>query len=231
MKFHYDECDELIKYNEPQIMHGLMLLDMLKTSSISCFFFDPQYRGILDSLGFGNEGETREMRRTALKQMPLEEIHTFLCMFPSLLKPGGYIFLWLDKYHLLNHTHEFNDDLAPLGTTMVDMITWDKEKMGMGYRTRKQCEYLLIFQKAPRHPKTDWTVRNLRDIYRAPVDRVKGHVHAKPIGLQTELIRAVTRPGDCVVDPAAGGYSVLKACNEVRERVFIGCDLESYNGE
>jgi site-specific DNA-methyltransferase (adenine-specific) len=42
--------------------------------------------------------------------------------------------------------------------------------------------------------------------------------------LQERLIQAVTNPGDIVVDPAAGGYSVLKAARNT-ERRFLGCDL------
>jgi DNA modification methylase len=38
------------------------------------------------------------------------------------------------------------------------------------------------------------------------------------------LIGAVTKPGDLVVDPAAGGFIVLRAPMAVG-RVFIGCDI------
>jgi hypothetical protein len=38
------------------------------------------------------------------------------------------------------------------------------------------------------------------------------------------LIGAVTKPGDLVVDPAAGGFIVLRAPMAVG-RVFISCDI------
>ena len=44
------------------------------------------------------------------------------------------------------------------------------------------------------------------------------------VQLQAQLIEAVTNPGDLVVDPAAGTYSVLEACQQTG-REFLGCDL------
>src|SRR6516165_10069988 len=47
------------------------------------------------------------------------------------------------------------------------------------------------------------------------------HPHVKPIG---RLIGAVTTPGELVVDPAAGGFVVLRAANQLG-REFVGCDI------
>lgn len=52
----------------------------------------------------------------------------------------------------------------------------------------------------------------------------KSHPHSKPIELQKQLILATTDEGDYVLDPAAGSYSILKACEELK-RIFIGCNL------
>jgi hypothetical protein len=56
------------------------------------------------------------------------------------------------------------------------------------------------------------------------VIRAKLHAHIKPIGLISRLIGAVTKPGDLVVDPAAGSFVVMKAAHALG-REFIGCDL------
>src|SRR6516164_9515478 len=50
------------------------------------------------------------------------------------------------------------------------------------------------------------------------------HPHTKPIGLISRLIGAVTRPGELVVDPAAGSFVVMRAARELG-RNFIGCDI------
>ena len=52
--------------------------------------------------------------------------------------------------------------------------------------------------------------------------------HAKPVNLIARLIGAVTKPGDLVVDPAAGGFTVMHVATEM-ERWFLGCDI-AYGG-
>jgi site-specific DNA-methyltransferase (adenine-specific) len=55
----------------------------------------------------------------------------------------------------------------------------------------------------------------------------KKHPHQKPLELQKILIEAVSNPGDIIVDPAAGGYSVLEACL-LSNRTFLGCDISVF---
>jgi DNA methylase len=52
----------------------------------------------------------------------------------------------------------------------------------------------------------------------------KTHPHAKPAGLIARLIGAVTRPGDLVVDPAAGSFVVMRVANQMG-RDFVGRDI------
>lgn len=47
---------------------GLSLLNNVKDNSIATAFFDPQYRGVLDKLKYGNEGKGRGKARSELKQ-------------------------------------------------------------------------------------------------------------------------------------------------------------------
>lgn len=103
------------------------------------------------------------------------------------------------------------------------MVTWDKEHAGLGYRTRHRSEFCIIMQKEPRRAKGVWTIRNIPDVWREQVNR-REHPHNKPVGLQAELIEAVTSPDDVIVDPAAGSFSVLEACRS-KGRNFLGCDV------
>ncbi|CAG8803279.1 35689_t:CDS:2, partial [Racocetra persica] len=50
------------------------------------------------------------------------------------------------------------------------------------------------------------------------------HPHQKPKGLIKALIEATTAEGDLIIDPCAGSFVVLDACQELK-REFIGCDL------
>ncbi len=205
-------------------LDGLDLLCALAEHQAAAVFFDPQYRGVLDKQSYGNEGQSRGKSRAALPQMPAELIASFLHQIERVLRPSGHLFLWLDKFELCSGAADL---IKPAGLALVDLITWHKGKIGMGYRTRRSCEYLLVGQKPPVRAKGVWLRRDIPDVWSEKI-RQKNHPHSKPVGLQTALIEAVTSRGDLVVDPAAGGYSVFEAC-KLRNREFLGCDLNACN--
>ncbi len=209
-----------IKKNYKNKIDGLTLLKQLENKSIKTIFFDPQYRGILDKLGYGNEGETRGKARSTLPQMSEWDIIHFIEHINRILMPSGHLFLWVDKFHLCQGVLDWflNTDLH-----LVDLITWDKGKIGMGYRTRRKSEYIVIFQKTPIRVKGIWKTHDIPDVWQEKV--IKRHPHSKPVFLQKALIVATTDPGDTVLDPTAGGYSVLEACQQ-SGRNFIGGDIK-----
>ena len=219
--------DEFIKtqtlpsINNRNKMEGLKFLNLLKDQSVALCFFDPQYRGILDKMKYGNEGKNRGKARANLKQMSVLNIIKFIKEINRILKASGHLFLWMDKFHLCSG---FNHWIKNTELETVDMITWDKAKMGMGYRSRRQSEHLVVLQKKPRRAKGVWTVKNISDVWQEKVIDKK-HTHSKPINLQAELIKAVTLKKDWVIDPASGSFSVLKAC-QLAGRNFLGCDIK-----
>lgn len=192
----------------------------LPTLSFPCAFFDPQYRGVLDHLGYGNEGVQRGQKRSELAQMDDNTIHAFIKRLDAVLIASGHLFLWVDKFHIAQGIGNW---IVGTSLDLVDFIAWNKDRMGMGYRTRRFSEYLIVLQKEPRKAKGVWKVHNIPDIWTEKVENRNG-VHPKPIGLQGELIEAVTNRGDIVVDPASGSFSVMEAC-KIRGRHFLGCDL------
>jgi site-specific DNA-methyltransferase (adenine-specific) len=210
-----------LQKNVQQKMDGLVLLGKIPSKSIPLVFFDPQYRTILDKQGYGNEGQ-RQVGRAHLPQMTDETIHIFLQEIERILLPTGHLMWWVDKFILLNTLKLLTEKI---NFQLVDMITWDKQRMGMGYRTRRCSEYLVIFQKPPIRAKNVWQLHNIPDVWIEKISKGdKNHAHAKPMKLQSALIEAVTNFDDTVVDPAAGGYSVLKAAHAVG-RQFLGADL------
>ena len=201
-------------------MDGLDFLARLPEEAVPLAFLDPQYRGVLDKLAYGNEGVNRGRQRAALQQMDDVTIAAFIQGIDRALRASGHLFLWLDKFHLCNG---FSPWLTGTRLEVVDMITWDKGRMGMGYRSRRQSEHLVVLQKAPRRARGVWTAHDIPDVWRERVER-GGHTHRKPVELQARLIAAVTVPGDLVIDPAAGSFSVLEACQQQGRR-FLGCDI------
>lgn len=208
-----------IRINSENRTDGLILLGQLNDSGIKTAFFDPQYRGVLDKLSYGNEGKGRGKARHDLPQMTEPTIISFLSELNRVLMPGGHLFLWVDKFHLCQGVLSW---LVGTRLNLVDMIVWDKLKIGMGYRSRRQSEYLVVLQKTPVRAKGIWTDHSIPDVWQEKV--TKRHAHSKPVGLQRRLIEATTVSGDFVLDPAAGGYSVLEACRQCG-RNFIGGDL------
>lgn len=202
-------------------MDGIEFLSLLPEAAIPVAFFDPQYRGILEKLSYGNEGKGRGKRRCALEQMPEDVIAQFVRGIDRILIPSGHLFLWTDKFHLCQGIHGWLDGTA---LDIVDLVTWDKGTFGMGYRTRRRAEYCVILQKQPRKAKGIWKIHNIPDVYPEKTDRRKEHPHIKPVDLQGKLMAAVSHEGDFVIDPAAGSFSVLQAAINCR-RTFLGCDL------
>ena len=193
--------------NKKNKADGLKLLSDINDSTITTAFFDPQYRGILDKLKYGNEGKNRGKARSELKQMDEETIINFIKEIDRVLKDSGHLFLWVDKFHLCQGVLEWLTDTS---LNVVDMIVWDKGKIGMGYRTRRKSEYLIVLQKSPVKAKGYWNDHAIPDVWEEKTPKI--HPHSKPIELQKRLICATSNEKDFILDPAAGGYSVFEAC-------------------
>ncbi len=207
--------------NKKLNIDGLELLKQIPPNSIKVAFFDPQYRGILEKQNYGNEGKNREKRRANLQAMNDEIIINFIQGISNSLLPSGHLFLWIDKFHLCEGVrHWFNNTQMQT----VDLLVWEKHKIGMGYRTRNKCEFLLILQKEPIKAKGVWTIHDIPNVIGGQEVNTKIHPHAKPINLQERLIQATSKEGDIVLDPAFGSGSVFEACKNTA-RDFIGTDI------
>lgn len=210
-----------IVFNSRQKMNGWAMLRSLDDDCARLAIFDPQYRAVLDELKLGNEG-ARQKRRFDLPQMTDHDIKIFIEQIERVLKPSGYLALWVDKYLIGSGHHlRYLEYASQLRT--VDLLCWETQRFGMGRRFRAGTEYLLVLQKEPKAAKGTWHNNSLRDWHSEKADS-DAHPHAKPAGLTRALIETATRKGDLVVDPCAGSYGVLAACR-VTGREFVGCDL------
>ena len=197
----------------------LALLRSLPDGCTPLVHFDPEHRTVLDKLNYGNEG-ARQKRRASLPAMSDSYILDCLRESVRVLTRSGYLMLWCDTYNLCQARHLQIAGICP----PVDLIAWDNLQMGMGYRTRRRGDYLLILQKPPVRAKATWRDHGIPNRWVEKVDR-RFHCHAKPIGLISRLIGAVTEPRDLVVDPAAGSFVAMRAAHQLG-RNFIGCDLK-----
>ena len=215
------ELPSHFRLDSRQKMDGLTMLSAIPVASVPLVFFDPQYRSVLDKQQYGNEGE-RQKSRTELPQMDDQTVRRFVAQIERVLMPSGHLMLWVDKYIVCRGVHFLLEGSA---LQLVDMVTWNKDRMGMGYRTRRYSEHLVVLQKLPVRAKGVWRIHDIPDVWTEKIENAdRNHAHCKPVRLQERLIRAVTNPGDIVLDPAAGGYSVLVAAQNT-QRHFLGCDL------
>ena len=86
--------------NKKNKMNGLHLLNNTPDNFVKLVFLDPQYRGVLDKLSYGNEG-SRQKKRAQLPQMEDDVIRKFVENIERVLVPSGHFMLWVDKFHLV----------------------------------------------------------------------------------------------------------------------------------
>lgn len=196
---------------------SLEFIKKIDNEKITVSFFDPQYRGVLDKLNYGSS--KRMKKRQELPQMTEEYIIKCIKEQYRVLKPSGYLFLWIDKFHLLNSIANWIKDTD---FQVVDMITWNKLKIGMGYRTRRKSEYLIILQKKPIKVKDTWTIHNIPDVWEEK--QTKEHPHSKPKELQKQLIKSTTDKDSYILDITSGSGIVKNICDDLKLN-FLGCDI------
>jgi len=214
---------------------GLILLKELHGVNATAVFFDPQYREVMDAMQFGNEGKSRQSKRVVLPQMDSRTICDFLTGIAHAVAPGGYVFWWMDKFTIGEGIHakmleQVNAGLAkPNRLHAVDVLIWDKGRIGMGSRLRRRFEPCYILQRTPKSVK-NWTNRAIPDVWQETIPNPRsGHPHKKPVRLTMELIGCVSKPGDVILDPCAGSFMTMTAAR-ILDRHFIGCDLSPEHG-
>ena len=129
------ELPARLKLNAELKMDGLEFLGLLPSDKFPVAFLDPQYRGLLDKMSYGNEGRSRSKARCSLPQMDENTIGAFVRGIDRVLMPSGHLFLWMDKFHLCTGFETWRERT---NLEVVDLVTWDKGRIGMGYRTREK---------------------------------------------------------------------------------------------
>ena len=196
-------------------MDGQDLLASIPSGSVPLVVLDPQYPKMVVNC------PTLQTGRMNLPQMTHETIQLMIRETARILQPSGHLMLWHDKGALLYGNRDLWMGSTPL--TPVDLICWDKQRLGLGRRSRASCEYLSLFQADPVKCDGVFVRRDISDVCREPVS--KQHPHRKPLKLTADLIEAVVPREGLVVDPCAGSFTTLEAC-QMTGRHFYGCDIQ-----
>lgn len=138
------------------------------------------------------------------------------------LKPGGCI-ICFTRWDV---QQTFIDAMKLAGFKVKSEVIWDKVHHGMG-------DTKAAF--APSHENIIFAVKGKycfpggrpRDLvtYQKLASSQMVHPTEKPVGLLTNLISSVTKPGDLIVDPFVGSGSTCVAAKKTGRR-FIGIELD-----
>src|ERR1700750_2312444 len=132
--------DNPARINVMQQGDALTLLRSLPEAYAPLVFFDPQHRAVLEKLKFGNE-RARQKGRAGLPAMSDDYIDSVCLEIVRVLKPSGYLMRWIDTFCLCegHHLRIPRQHIKP-----VDLIAWDSLHLGMGKRSRRRGDYLLV---------------------------------------------------------------------------------------
>ena len=138
-----------------------------------------------------------------------------------LLAPGGSVLSFIDW----RQWPTLVGALETCNLRVQNMVVWDKGAIGMGNGFRNRHE--LICHAADGVPVVgDKGTPNVLqfapvdEVIAVPKDRLVFHPSPKPVALMERLLAVVSRPGDLVLDPFAGGGATLVAAKRTGRRAI-----------
>jgi site-specific DNA-methyltransferase (adenine-specific) len=109
----------------------------------------------------------------------------------------------------------------------MQMVVWDKGKIGMGWCYRRSYETILVGYKgksANWYDETDKVENIIRHIGKI-IPKRDNHPTEKPVKLMEHFIRLHTKEDDLVLDPFLGSGTTAVACVNLN-RHYIGIELD-----
>jgi site-specific DNA-methyltransferase (adenine-specific) len=201
--------------NTRQEGEALEMLNQLENNSVALAFFDPQYE---------KAGTVLNSADWPLHFQSEQQIINIIKEIFRVLKKSGFCFLWVNREILRTDRFQHWLSQTPL-LKVVDVLVWDKHFFGCGNYFRSKCEFAFLLQKHPINSKK-FTSRTFPNLWGEdkPSTSKRKHPHQKPFFLIRSLIEATTQEKDLVIDPCAGSFVVLEAC-QATNRNFLGVDL------
>lgn len=206
-----------ITIEENTIIHAdsLTVLRQMESESVDAVITDPPY-----GINYVSQTGAKVKNDTA-------PFIWFLYDAFRVLKPGGSI-ICFTRWDV---QQTFIDAMKIAGFKVKSEVIWDKVLHGMG-------DTAAAF--APSHENIIFAIKGKysfpghrpRDLvtYQKLASSQMIHPTEKPVGLLTNLISSVTKPGDLIVDPFAGSGSTCVAAKKTGRR-FIGIELDDEHFE
>ena len=198
-KIHLGDCYELIK--------------QIPDKSIDLIITDPPYtKPTVTSFG-----------RVAVKNIAdLSIQETYMKVIKKeierVLKPSGSLFLFCDDGYYASIYRAYYD------WHQLNLLVWDKGKIGMGKPFRRQHELILYANRGSIEANKSEGVTHYPTIFRFQVEKDKIHEAQKPIKLIEYLVNGFSNENDIVLDLFSGSGTTAIACKNLK-RKFISFEL------
>ncbi len=188
-------------------------MKQINNNSISLIIIDPPYSTPVIT-GFGR----KKMKNIA--DLSIQEQYMIMLKkeFERILKENAPIFIFCDDKYFPSLYRAFYD------WNSLQLIVWDKGKIGMGKPFRKQHELILYankgFMEYFRNGITYSTIMKYKPV---PIND-RFHPAQKPLSLVRDLIKGFTKEQDIILDCFMGSGTTALASIQLN-RKFIGYDL------
>lgn len=161
-------------------------------------------------------------------------LRTMLALGAAELRPGGLLFVFMDRRHL----EELYRAVRETGLRLVDLAIWNKLNGGMGGLYRGQHEPCVVARagdgpvinnvqlgKFGRYRTNVWDFRGYSAFGKDRTEALAAHPTVKPWSMLAEIILDCTKRGDVILDPFLGSGSAILAAAKTSRRCF-GIELE-----
>jgi site-specific DNA-methyltransferase (adenine-specific) len=210
--------ERLVKWSgtDCQLLHGdcLDLMKDIPDGSIDMVCCDPPYTTPTIT-AFGRT----KVKNYADFSIQESYIKCLKAAFERILKPDAPMFMFCDEKYYPSIFKVFYE------WSSVQMIVWDKKKIGMGKPFRKRHELIVYANRGTMdYNRTEGITHYPTVMEYSPVSKDKLHGAQKPVDLVGDLIKGFTQEGDTVLDCFMGSGTTGVACKGLR-RKFIGIEL------
>ena len=147
----------------------------------------------------------------------LPELPALAAMAARVLVDGGTLATYCGQHYLPEVMATFRRHLTwgwAADTTWTGRanIVWPRNVLS-------KWKPILIYTKGKWRKRPLW-----EDVFRADRCEKRWHEWEQPLREAVRLVRIFSKPGDLVLDPCGGGFTVAAACLRTGRR-FVGCDI------
>lgn len=203
----------MLELNKIYCMDCLEGIKKLSNNSVSLVVTDPPYTTPIVT-GFGR----KKVKNVADLSIQEQYMVILKKKFEKVLKPNAPVFIFCDDKYYPTIFRAFYDWNA------LQLVIWDKGRIGMGKPFRKQHELILYANRnAFEYYRRGLTYSTILKYKPIPISE-RLHPAEKPLELIKDLIKGFSKKGELVVDCFMGGGTVALACKQTN-RNFIGFEL------